>query len=121
MCYTASKIIHSLRDLPSDTTPARITAERFLQVVVERFHLRLEPLFDPQLCDKQAGFRHGQFITDQVFKLTYDVEHRLEENKSGIVLADLTAVHDSLLYYTGPNTPPPPLICCYFCRQSFKN
>ena len=60
---------------------------------------RLEPVFDPQLPDKQAGFRHSQCITDHVIKLTYDVEHSFEENnKSGILLAELTAAHDSQLY-----------------------
>ena len=61
---------------------------------------RLEPVFDPGLPDKQDGFRLSQCTTDQVFKLTYDIEHRFEENKSGIVLADLTAAYDSLLYGT---------------------
>ena len=62
---------------------------------------RLEPVFDPQLPAKQAGFGHSQCLTDQVFKLTYDVEQHFEEiNKSGIVKADLTAAHDSLLYGT---------------------
>ena len=61
----------------------------------------LEPVLDPQLLDKQVGFRHSQCITDQMFKLTYDVEHRFEEsNKSDTVLTDLTAAHDSLLYGT---------------------
>ena len=65
---------------------------------------RVEPVFDPQLPDKQAGFKHSQWKTDQVFKLTYDVEHRFEEdNRSGIVLADLTASYNSLLYGTGAN------------------
>ena len=36
-----------------------------------------------------------------MFKLTYDIEHRFEEiTKSGIVLAEHTAAHDSLLYGT---------------------
>ena len=39
-------------------------------------------------------------------KLTYDVEHRFEENnKLGIVLADLTAAHDSILYDWGDVGP----------------
>ena len=67
---------------------------------------RLEPVFDPQLPDKQAGFRHSQSIIDQVFQLSYDVEHRFEENnKSGIVFADLTAAHDSPLYGTKAKRP----------------
>ena len=53
---------------------------------------RLEPVFDPQLRDKQAGFRHSQCITDQVFKLRFE-----EINTSGIVLADLIAAHNTLL------------------------
>ena len=60
-------------------------------------------------------------MTDQVFKLTCDVEHRFEEiNKSGIVLADLTAAHDSLPY--GAKTLRPPLTCFYFyrCEKSEK-
>ena len=67
---------------------------------------RLELVFDSQLPDKQAGFRHSQCITDRVFKLIYDVEHRFEENnKSGIVWADLTAAHDSLLYGANAKHP----------------
>ena len=60
---------------------------------------RLEPVLDPHLPDKQADIRHSRCITEQVLKLSYDVEHRFEENnKSGIALADLTAAQDSLLY-----------------------
>ena len=66
---------------------------------------RVEPVLNPQLPDKQAGFRHCQYKTDQVFKQTYDVEHRFEENKSGIVLADLTAAHEGLLRSTRANHP----------------
>ena len=66
---------------------------------------RLEPVFGPQLPDKQAGIKHSQFITDQVFKLTYGVEHRIKENKSGIALADLTAAQNSLLYGTWAKHP----------------
>ena len=72
----------------------------------ERLLLRgLEPVFDYQLPGKRAGFRDSHCITDGVFKLTYNVEHRFEENKSDIVLADLTAAHDSLLYGTKPKHP----------------
>ena len=46
------------------------------------------------------GFRLGQCITDQVFKLTHDVVHRYVKNNSGIVLANLTAALDCLLYGT---------------------
>ena len=73
----------------------------------ERLLLRgLESVFDYQLPDKQAGFRHSECITDRAFELIYDVEHRFEENKPDIVLADLTAAaHDSLLYGTKPKHP----------------
>ena len=83
------------------------SAERFLQAFRAVILLLKcqEPVFDPQLPDKQAGFRHSQCITDQVFKLTCDVEHRFEEiNKSGIVLADLTASHNSHLNHIGTKT-----------------
>ena len=57
----------------------------FSDKIFERLLLRrLEPVFDHQLPDKQVGFKHNQYITDRVFELTYDVEHRFEENKSGI-------------------------------------
>ena len=81
MSYIASKILHSLRGLSNNPhnmatghrylgtntwqrswwlkeLPAHITAERFLKVF-ERLLLRLlEPVFDPQLSDKPAGFMH---------------------------------------------------------------
>ena len=45
-------------------------------------------------------------ITNQVFKLNYNVEHRFEENsKSGIVFTDLTPAHNSLLYGTKAKQP----------------
>ena len=74
---------------------------------MERLFLEmLKPVFDSQLLGKQAGFGHSPCITDQVSKLTYDVEHRFEENsKLGVVLADLTAAHDSQLYDTKTKYP----------------
>ena len=134
----ASKILHCLRHLTNNsrnmatghsylctkTWQARDNCKNFqaislLSVSYKLFERllfrRQEPVFDPKLSDKQAGFRHSQCITDQVFKLICDVKHHFEEiNKSGIVLADLTAAHDSQLMLQRPNAPPPPLICCYF-------
>ena len=67
---------------------------------------RLKPVLEPQLFDKEAGFRYNQCITDQVFNLIYDVEHRFDENKkSGIVLADLTEAHGSQLCGTKAKRP----------------
>ena len=48
----------------------------------------------------KVGFRFGQCTTEQIFKLTHDVEHRFEENKLGIVLANVTAAQNCLLYGT---------------------
>ena len=62
--------------------------------------MRLEPVLTPEV-----GFRLGQCITDQVFKQTYGIEHRFEENKSGIVLANHTAAQDCLLYGTRAKHP----------------
>ena len=79
----------------------------------------LEPVFDPQTIDKQAGFRHSQYIIDQIFELIYNVEHLFEENKkSGIVLADLTEAHDNLL--CGTNTKRPTTAFDLLLLQSIK-
>ena len=100
--------------------PAYIAPESFLQPFRAVTLEVSRTFFDPQLPDKQAGFGHSQYITDQVFKITYDVEHRFEEiSKSGMVLKDVTAAHGSLLY--GTKTLPPPLICCYFHGPSIQN
>ena len=73
----------------------------------EQLLLRLlESVLDPQLPDKQADIRHSLCLTDQVFKLTYDVKHCFEDNnKSDIVLADFTAARDSQLYVRGDVGP----------------
>jgi len=64
--------------------------ERLLQ-------LRLEPNFDPQLPDHQAGFRRGRSTVQQVVKLTDDIEACFEvKQKAGLVLVDLTAAYDSV-------------------------
>ena len=85
----------------SKELPAHIVAERFERLLMRH----LKPVFDPQLPDKQAGFRHGQCKTDQMFKLTDDIDHRFEENKSGIASADLTTAHDSPQYGTRAKHP----------------
>ena len=53
---------------------------------------------DPQLLpEDQAGLRHGRCITNQVAKLTIDIEDSLEkDNKAGVVLVDLTAAYDTV-------------------------
>ena len=89
----------------TERVPAHIAPERTYKLFELLLLRRLEPVFDPQLPDKQVGFRHSPCITEQVFKLTYDVEHRFEESKSGIVLTDLAATHDSLLYGTNAKHP----------------
>ena len=82
--------------------PAHTAVDRFLQAFPAVFLLlgRQKPVFDPQLSNKHVGFRYSQCINDQAFKLTYDVGQRFEKNKSGIVLADHAAAHDSLQYGT---------------------
>ena len=69
----------------------------------------------------KVGFRLGQCITDQVFKLTYDVEHRFVENKSGIVLANLTAAQDCLLYGASAKHPTTAFHLVLFLQTKFQN
>ena len=88
--------------------PALIAVERFLQAFrAVSFEPSRTSFYDSKLPDKQAGFRHSQCMTDQMFKLTYDVKYLFEENKSSTVLADLTTAHGSLslLYGTKAKHP----------------
>ena len=66
--------------------------------LLERLLLtRLEPVIDLQLPLLQAGFYRGRSTTDQVTHLTDDIEAGFEVRKKvGVVLADLTAVYDTV-------------------------
>ena len=61
---------------------------------------RLLSVFGPKVV-----FGLGQYITSKVFKLTCVVEHRFQENKSGIVLANPTAAQNCLQYGTKAKHP----------------
>ena len=50
--------------------------------IFERFiHTRVEPIINPQLPTKQAGFRHGRSTVDQIVLLTQNMEDFFEANK----------------------------------------
>ena len=68
----------------------------------------------------KVRFTLGQCITDQVFKLAYDVKDRFVENKSGIWLANLTAAQDCLLFDTSSKHPTTAIDLVFFYRPSFK-
>ena len=128
-CYMTSKILHSLPEVPNNAhnmatvhsylvtktwqsswwlkdLPAHIAVERFLQAFKAITLGASRTCSSPQLPNKPDGFRHSQCTTDQEFKLTYDVERHFEENnKLGIVLANLAATHDGLLYGTRAEHP----------------
>ena len=58
--------------------------------VLERLLLaRLNPVVDPELPNKQAGFRQGRFTVLQILKLTCDIKESFKlGHEGGVVLAD---------------------------------
>ena len=70
---------------PEEIFPARVSTPLFISLILI-------------LISTNKLDWHGRYTTDQVVKLTYGVEHRFEENKSGVVLTDLTVIHDNLLF-----------------------
>ena len=66
--------------------------------ILERLiYTRLEPLIDPLLSKKQAGFRRGKSTVDQVVLLTQNIEDFFEaKKKAGAVFVDLTAAYDTV-------------------------
>jgi len=66
------------------------------RLVINRF----EPVIDPKLPAKQAGFRYGHYSVvtiDQIVKLINDIEESFERGeKAGVLLVDLTAAYDTL-------------------------
>ena len=66
--------------------------------ILERLiHSRIDPVVDPQLPRKQAGFRRGRSSVDQVTLLTQDIEDSFQNNeKAGVVFLDLSAAYDTV-------------------------
>ena len=62
-------------------------------------YARVEPLIDPLLPKKQAGFRRGKSTVDQVVLLTQNIEDSFEaKKKTSAVFIDLTAAYDTVWY-----------------------
>ena len=60
---------------------------------------RIEPIVDPLLPQKQAGFRRGRSITDQVTLLTQGIKDSFSaKKKAGAVFVDFTAAYDTVLH-----------------------
>ena len=60
-------------------------------------HVRVEPIVDPLLPRKQAGFRRGRSTVDQTVLLTQNIEDSFEnKKKAGAVFVDLTAAYDTV-------------------------
>ena len=57
----------------------------------------LEAIIDSQLPQEQVGFRRKCSTTDQVLKLTDDIEGGFESRKEvGVILVDLTSAYDTV-------------------------
>ena len=60
-------------------------------------YARVEPLIDPLLPKKQAGFRRGKSTVDQAVLLTQNIEDFFEaKKKAGTVFVDLTTAYDTV-------------------------
>ena len=60
-------------------------------------YARIEPITDPLLPQKQAGFRRGRPTVDQVTLLTQEIEENFSaKKKAGAVFVDLTAAYDTV-------------------------
>ena len=66
--------------------------------ILERLiYARVEPLIDPLLPKKQAGFRRGKSTVDQVVLLTQNIENSFDgKKKADAVFVDLTAAYDTV-------------------------
>ena len=78
--------------------------DRYLCVpykILERLiYARFEPLIDPLLPKKQAGFRRGKSTVDQVVLLTQNIEDLFEaKKKAGAVFVNLTAAYDTVWHH----------------------
>ena len=67
------------------------------KILEQLIYPRIEPIVDPLLPGKQAGFRHGKLTVDQVVLLTQNMEDSFKaKKKAGAVFVDLTAVYDTV-------------------------
>ena len=66
--------------------------------ILERLiYARVEPLIDPLLPKKQAGFRRGKSTVDQVVLLTQNIKDSFEDKKKdGAVFVDLIVAYDTV-------------------------
>ena len=65
--------------------------------ILERLiYARIEPIIDPLLSKKQAGFRRGKSTVDHVDLLTPNIEDSFEaKKKAGVIFVDLIVAYDT--------------------------
>jgi len=61
-------------------------------------YARVEPIIDPLLPQKQAGFRHGWSTVDQDTLLTQEIEDSCSAKKVGAVFIGLTAAYHTVCH-----------------------
>ena len=66
------------------------------KILKRLIYARTEPIVDPLLPGKQAGFRHGKSTVDQVVLLTQNIKDSFKAKKVGAVFVDLTAAYDTV-------------------------
>ena len=66
------------------------------KILKRLIYARVEPIVDPLLPRKQAGFRRGKSIVDKTVLLTQNIEDLFEAKKAGAVFVNLTAVYDTV-------------------------
>ena len=67
------------------------------KILKRLIYARIEPIVDPLLPGKQAGFRHGKSTVIQVVLLTENIEDSFKaKKKAGAVFVDLTAAYDTV-------------------------
>ena len=66
------------------------------KILQSLIHARVEPIVDPFLPRKQAGFQRGRSIMNQTILLTQNIEDSIEaKKKAGAVFVDLTAAYET--------------------------
>ena len=67
------------------------------KILKRLIYARIEPLIDPLLPKKQAGFQHGKSTIDQVVLLTQNIEDSFKaKKKADAVFIDLTAAYNTV-------------------------
>ena len=70
------------------------------KILERHIYVRVEPLIDPLLPKRQAGFRRGKSTVDQVVGLTQNIEDSFEaKKKASAIFVDLIAAYDTVWHH----------------------